>query len=335
MSISRRQVVFSALAVVLPMYSRKTVLAAEPITTGAAAAFVGLALLQGGISYVGGKVMSSALGDPTISDVRIWIQNAVAELEAYVSAELKIRLDALVMEQMRASLQGVTTILYEYASLKPKKQEQNKLLLQNSDIEISRLIPLSLNYDQALFITTTAMAYKLFSIYALYKLDKDPGHIKSARPMMDDFVKQASASRDRVGLSMSPKSHFSINCTIVGETKYTCIATQDGNAIVPSHTAPAQICRNGICRDSFDVMRESITKEIAQRTEPMQRQTDEFLKLANSSIRLAVDCYDKMCRQVGDKYSPPNSALPLLKIEQAIIPDILVMPGAVVLRPEP
>src|SRR5229473_63312 len=83
----------------------------------AVAAYVGLKLLDGAISYVGGQLMSHALGDPTITDVRAWIQNAVAEIEAFVSAELKRQLDEKTLQQMRAGLEGINTDLYHYAKL--------------------------------------------------------------------------------------------------------------------------------------------------------------------------------------------------------------------------
>jgi hypothetical protein len=325
--ISRRDVICGMLACASPLNRSAT--AQEPITLGTVAAFVGLALLQGAISYVGGQLLSSALGDPKISDVRAWIQNAVAELEAFVSAELRRQLDERVMEQMRADLQGITTDIYQYASLRPSSRQRNKYLLETSDTETARLVPLSLNYDQALFITTTAMAYRLFTLYSLYQLDRDPGHIKSARPIMDEYVKQTSIIRDRIGKQMSPATHFTINCSIVGETKYTCIGLRDGQPITPPYNAPAKI--NG--RDSFVVMTEAIKRRLAPLTDPMQKQTDEFLKSANSSIQLAIDCYGKMCRRVGDRYSPPPGAPPLLNIAKATIPNIVVMPGAIVTRP--
>jgi hypothetical protein len=273
--------------------------------------------------------MASALGDPRISDVRAWIQNAVAELEAFVSAELKRQLDEKTMEQMRAELQGITTDIYQYASLEPANRERNKYLLETCDTQSASLVPLSLNYDQALFVTTTAMAYRLFTLFALYELDKDKGHIVSARPMMDEFVKQASIIRDRVGKQMSPTTHFTINCTIVGESKYTCIGLRDGAPVTPPYTAPPKI--NG--RDSFDVMTEAIKARLAPLTNPMQKQTDDFLKSANTSIKLATDCYDRMCRRVGDSYSPPAGAPPFLNIAQATVPRFVIMPGAVVTRP--
>ncbi|MES5482101.1 hypothetical protein QMZ05_05030 [Bradyrhizobium sp. INPA03-11B] len=294
----------------------------------AVAAFVGMALLQGAISYVGGQMMSNALGDPTITDVKTWIENAVAEIEAFVSAELRRQLDEKVLEQMRANLQGIVTDIYQYASLDPSNRKQNRYLLETCDTTTAALVPLSLNYDQALFVTTTAMAYRLFNLYALYELDNDPGHIRSARPMMDDFVVRSAAIRNRVEMQMSPATHFKINCSIKGETDYTCIGLQDGQPITPPYHAPPTI--NG--KDSFQVMRDSIKQRMAPLTDPMQRRHDDFLTSANNSIQLAIECFDKMCRKIGDTYSPPPNFTALSSAEVAVVPAMLVMPGAIIAR---
>ena len=192
----------------------------------------------------------------------------------------------------------------------------------------SRLLPLALKYDQALFIATAGMAYRLFTLYALYQLDRDPGHIRSVRPLMDDFVKQASLARDRIGHEMAPSTHFKINCTIVGQTRYTCRGLRDGQPITPLYEAPPLI--NG--RDAHDVMREAIRRSWAPITEPLQRQADDFLKSANTSIKYAIQAYDQMCRRVGDTY--PNSSRNITAAEHwaADDPPILVMPGAIVIR---
>ncbi|WP_128931939.1 hypothetical protein [Bradyrhizobium zhanjiangense] len=101
---SRREMICGLMATTLP-FSRSAA-AQEPVTLGSAAAFVGLALLQGAISYVGGRLLASALGDPVISDVQSWLKNAIAELEAFVSAELRRQLDERVIEQMSRGLAG-------------------------------------------------------------------------------------------------------------------------------------------------------------------------------------------------------------------------------------
>ena len=160
------------------------------------------------------------------------------------------------------------------------------------------------------------MAYRLFTLYALYQLDRDPGHIRSVRPLMDDFVKQASLARDRIGHEMAPSTHFKINCTIVGQTRYTCRGLRDGQPITPLYEAPPLI--NG--RDAHDVMREAIRRSWAPITEPLQRQADDFLKSANTSIKYAIQAYDQMCRRVGDTYPIPPGTSPLLNIGPPTIP---------------
>ncbi|WP_271595926.1 hypothetical protein [Bradyrhizobium sp. CCBAU 25360] len=141
----------------------------EPATLGSAAPFVGLALLQGAISYVGGRLSASALGDPVISDVQSWFKNAIAELEAFVSAELRRQLDQRAMEQMRADLPGINTNLCQYSSLRASNRPRNKYLLERCDMTTASLLPLSLYYDQALFVTTIA-TYRLFTPPRIFRL---------------------------------------------------------------------------------------------------------------------------------------------------------------------
>lgn len=331
MTVSRRQVVMGSVATIL---LRLVPFPAQAQGLGAAAAWVGMKLLEGALNYAGGKLLAAALGDPTISDVRTWIQSAVAELEIFVSVELKRQLDGKSMEEMRADLQGVITNLHEYASLKPENREANRFLIENSNTATARLVPLSLNYDQAFFVTTAAVAYRLFALYALYQLDGDSGHITSARPLMDDFVKHAIVVRDRIFIAMSPETHFRINCGVIGEDKFYCSATRDGQLIVPLMTAPPQICRRGVCRDSDEVMRETIERKLAPLTQPMQAQAEQFQLLANSSIKLAIDAYTAMSGQVGQEYSPPVEAASLAKSDLASFPEMVVMPGAIVVRPD-
>jgi hypothetical protein len=333
MWMTRRRSVLGALALGLPTYG-SAVARADPVTVAGAASFVGLALLQGAVSYVGGKALASALGDPTISDVHTWIQNAVAELKAFVSAELQLRLDELVLEQMRADLQGTITNLYQYASLDPENRSSNRFLIEAATVSTARLLPLSMNYDQAIFITTTTMAYRLIALQALFELDNDSGHIKSARPMIDGFVSHTGAVRDRIGVQMSPHTRVRVDCGIIGETKFYCSAAVDGQLVVPLMTAPPEICRpQKGCMDSHEVMREVIAEKISHLTVPMQEQTDAFLAAANASINLSIDCYDKMCQKVEDSYKPSQGVPVLMNLAPPFFPDIVVMPGAIVVRP--
>jgi hypothetical protein len=109
---------------------------------------------------------------------------------------------------------------------------------------------------------------------------------------------------------------------------YTCTGLRDGNPITPPYHAPPEI--NG--KDSFGVMRKAIKQRIAPLTEPMQKNHDEFLKSANSSIQLAIECYSEMCKKIGEEYSPSPNSAPLLNIEEAIVPSTVIMPGAIIVR---
>ena len=158
----------------------------------------------------------------------------MSELEEYVSAELKRQLDAEVVEKMRAELQGVLDNIGEFANLTPENQIKNRFLIEYCDTATAELIPLSLNYDQALFISTAAMAYRLFVLFALYKLDQDPGHIVSARPRMDEFFKETLAIREKVSARLAPEAHFSGQCQpiIQHHTGAPCVITKDGVEVV-------------------------------------------------------------------------------------------------------
>jgi len=331
MNFSRRQVLAqvaaAGAAVCLPIRSY-----ADPITFSMAAAYVGKELLSGAIQYVGGKIMAQVLGDPTISDVKAWIQEAVAELEAYVSAAL----DAKVIEQMQADLESVNTRLHEYAALRPANQKTNRHLIEVCNDVTSGLLPLSLNYDQALFITTATMGYRLFSLYALYQLDKDPGHIAAAKDTMDDFVIRTMATRDKIAKSLDP-STLAGGCgrhdiTIgpiqhqVTHVFWNCNVSHNGQVIW------AQTFRD----TSEAAARAQFAAQLDQDKKQFTALYDGFLGAINPSIASAVLAYQDMCRKIGKTYTPP------MPIHSALNPQVenggnespnpvtIKMPGAVV-----
>jgi len=72
----------------------------------------------------------------------------------------------------------------EYVSLEATIQPQNRTLLANCDLISAGLVPLSQQYDQAFFVSTVALGYRLATLFALYNLDKGrnnsgSGHISA------------------------------------------------------------------------------------------------------------------------------------------------------------
>ena len=280
-----------------------------------AAIFVGLALLRGAISYVGGQLMASALGGARITDVRTWIAEAVAELEAFVSAELRRQLTELVLNQMRADLEGVIQNVTEYSRLQPANLASNRFLLESCDTRTASLVPLSLNYDQALFISFSAMAYRFFTLFGLYDLDHDQGHIDFARPSVDDFITKTLAAQNRIEKTLNPGTRL-VKHIVDRPPRSSSYITLDGN-IVWQH--------NG---DDFDNIQ--VNAAYGRLFAPVQQQYVEFIDKTNAAIILTATCYDDMCRKIGKTYPIPNLEVAVPVID--IVPPLTIRGAAFIMR---
>jgi uncharacterized membrane protein YgcG len=310
----------------------------------AAAAWVGLALLYGAISYVGGRLMQSALGGAVLGDVKTWIEEAVAELEAFVSAELRKQLTDMVVNQMQADLEGIVQNITEYASLKPQNQLANKFLLEYCDTKTAELVPLSLDYDQAISVTTAAMAYRLFALYGLYELDHDQGHISSAKLMMNDFVTKTLAIRDRIAAAMAPETRLVIRIDpgFSGGGGGGGGGGDEGGEGGGGGGPGAPIWYGNILLDGKPVWRpqtEYTSEQDAMNAAkavwtnlavPVRQQQQDFLSQVNSAVKYAAICYNDMCKKIGSGYPIPPSVAAAPELP---IPKTLIMHGAVIIGP--
>lgn len=319
---------------------------AEPITASGVAAYVGLKLLDGAISYAGGEALRKALGRPTLSDVELWIRAAVDELKTFVSEELRRSLKESAVDEIRSELLGTRDNLYHYASLSVDNRGEYKYLIEDSGTRTARLLQRSLQYDQAYFVTTAAMAFRLFVLYTLYKIDKDAGHIESAKPTVDEVLKRLSESRDRIAYEMSPDRHYGLSCEseFIGnkwhdnfdafqpngnhQMLYTCYGTKDGNRITESYSTLFD-SYGSLGNAEFDHVRKQVEEALAPHTEPLQRQTDTFMDHANWSLHAIYTCYRAMRGKVGMLYEYPEGMTPI-EPGDMVMPSVVRMPGATV-----
>lgn len=319
MSVNRRHILItsaSGVALVLPV---KSAYALEPITAG----WVGMKLLEGAIAWVGGQLLSSALGAATITDIRGWIAAAVAEIEAFVSEELRRQLTQLVLDEMRADLQGVIQLMNQYASLEPSSRVANRTLLEDVNTITATRIPRVSKYDQALPILATFMAYRLIGRMELFVLDKDPGHVRSMRAEIDAFVVRVKEIRATVGPKLEVSARLkSLGCKPLPRSEGTrsqagCEYEIDGQRLL-DYTDPPRRTSNMID---------------AEVRGSLQKQHDTFVADANGYLSLCTTCYDAMCRKIGDTYpieggtaglSATRNRLQLSRITAA--PSALVMP---------
>ncbi len=202
-----------------------------------AASYVGEKLLGGAIGYAGGLILSKALGEVTLLDVKKWIDGAVAELERFISDELRRKFYEQAEQNMTADLRMVEESLGQYASL-TAGQSGSKYLLENSDTSSARLVPYSAQFDQAIFITSAAMAYRLLTLYSLYKLDHDSGRLAHEQNLVESTINSIWHSTERLLAALEPNRHLSSECRAQSGNTIFCWNSDDGDKFGGFYTSP-------------------------------------------------------------------------------------------------
>ena len=304
----------------------------------AVAGFVGLALLKGVLSFVGGKALQSALGDPKISDACIWTRQTIEEFKAFISEELRRQLDEYALDELETDLKSTLDNLHHYARLSLGSQAKNRSLIEAVSESTTRLVRRSLEFPAAYFVTTAAIACRFFALYSLYKLDDDPNHIRGSKGMVDDVVTGLLLSRKSLSDEMSPEAHFDIVCETKVYTEYVdelrpsykhfafCFGTRDGHRVTDRYSRELYISQE----DVWPSLRQQVEIALEPLTTPMRQEAQEFMKTANTSLCEVIRCYDDLCKQIDESYKPPEDAECLLGIETVDIPDLVKMPGATV-----
>jgi hypothetical protein len=156
-----------------------------------------LALFDGAVQYVAGKIMANALGDTNTNnkDVKEWVDGAVNELKAYVREELDIR-DVRKMQSDLYSVRDAVKLLSAFDSAEDKMEQRG--LATNCDMIASSLVYWSVQYPQAYFISSAAMAYRLFCRQFQYSLEHKPGYISTLQDSMNEYVRDSIALRQTI-----------------------------------------------------------------------------------------------------------------------------------------
>jgi hypothetical protein len=293
------------------------------------AAYVVEYLVQGAIAYVGGQLMASALGGATITDVRTWIREAVAELEGFISAKL----DEKTIEDMTADLDGVRKSLREYSALSKGKQRENRFLIENADISTGRLTSLALKYDQAFLILVTGMAYRFFALFALYKLDKDAGHITQAKDEVDDFLLKMNDMYGRLHAKLAPSLRIRVDCYM--DPGSPGQSGQTGH--MPDGFNACDVYLDGVSVNSFysdylDGAEKIASQKFVESLIPVLKQAEQDHEdKCMGFLRNLILCYDGMLKAVhaGPYTAPITLPAPRPKPTTMMPPGIMLMPGAI------
>ncbi len=326
MALTRRRMIAATIATGFPF---------SPVVTlaqgweEAAAVFVGTALLQGAIAHVGGMLMTSALGEATITDVRTWIAEAVVELEAFFSAKI----DQNTIEMLVSNVSGIQTNLHTYASLELKSRPANRYLIDTADVLTASSIDRLYNYPQAQEIWYTAIAYRYFEVWAHYLLDKDNGHIKAEKSFVDKFLTQALNSYNDTLKRLNPDNRIEISCAIQVVPPHIGVFPPDGGGSY----SYCNVLLDGNVLDTFDDDNDARPQANAFATTvraSIQPLYDNYRNKGSQLLQSTAACYQLMCKNAGvGNYNPPvNISIEITKeLFHGLNPGtIVVRPGAVV-----
>lgn len=237
--------------------------------------------------------MANALGSAKIVDVRTWIMEAVAQIQAFVHEELRKQLSKLVIDQMEAELQACISHANQYAALSRVNQAKNRALLEHINNTTASAIPRVRQFDQATPVLAGLMAYRLIARNGLYELDKDPGHITGMRSDMDAYI----LAMDEISKRVLPKLAVSARLVFDGcrslprsegsKNQAACRYIIDGKTEEP-YTNPPRYT-NAMIRAEYEKM--------------LQTQYDLFAAQTTSYKSYAENAFNKMCKKVGQSYA--------------------------------
>ena len=287
-------------------------------------ATAGKELLTIALSFLGRTFLNRAFGQGSASDVRTWIRDAVEELKDFVSEELRRQLDDRALDDMQDRVFALATNLHQYANLTTEDSKPaNLYLLKDASLSTAKLLPKSLRYDHAYFLTTAAIGYRLFALYELSQLHKEPGYISNAKDTVDSVVDALGSSCHRLAHKMSPEARLDtvlkqgshqimvqphhrapVHLPPEFETVYTatCFGTKDGVKVTDNFNVTGDTVLSE--SDLADIQRKA-EEALEPHARPMRAQTSEFLERANASVLGIIDCYSKMCEAIGEVYEPP------------------------------
>ena len=170
---------------------------------------LGKKLFDAGIEYAKGKALEDVFKEPTLVDVHEWVNQAVTSIESKVAA-LDAKIDQQNMDRMTSELDSIQDHFEHYSELPANQRERNRILLDQCDDKCSELLPLSQKYEQAFFLSSAVLGYKMLTRYALYELDRSHGagaevHVTNLEKTVRSYFEWASGARAKLVGKLMPR----------------------------------------------------------------------------------------------------------------------------------
>ncbi len=136
---------------------------------------LGEALYKKGIDYASGTLLQNIFKESKPVDAQEFMSEAVKGIESKI-AGLEAKIDQQNLDRMQSDLHGISSTFAEYVT--PLDQgEGDKSLLDYCDTTSATLLSLSMRYEQAFFLSTAVLAYRLLTRFALFQLARSSGRV--------------------------------------------------------------------------------------------------------------------------------------------------------------
>jgi hypothetical protein len=326
MLISRRSLIVGSAAFLGSTALSRPVWAVEPFT----ATWLAAAVLEAGLKWATGTALDAAMGGFTLNDVHTWIRQAVAEIEAFVSAKL----DEKVLEQIRSHVEAMRDLMNQYASLKPKKRFAGKFLLKHVDTTSAELLHLTFNYPQAMAIGFVALGYRMLAVTSLYKLERDAGFIVGDKQLIDDCIINYNKMYEGFRKGLSPESRIGRRCW---EDDPPGHPGDNGGPEVGSYNC--SVALDGVEVGSWDTSYINQEESVRRRADdyiqnklkpPVLENLHKFEAATLACFHKTIDTYTTMCKLAKITYKSPIE-FPAASLTADQPPRTLFMPGAAII----
>jgi hypothetical protein len=281
------------------------------------------ALIVGALEYVGGALLSSAIGGggAKIGDVKGWIEQAVRDLEAFVADQFEKH----EVEDIASYMDSVKSELDVFAGLSPAAQKNPRSLgnLQASNQKLVEIMDKAAAHPSACSAAIVGLGYALLIRQILYNYDRpnptspESSYIVKLKDYFENWLRGLCASREAIAKGLSPGAHVRVACsanyhalpsapdTLVGDM--ICCVIVDRIA-VKATTVPIDPAYNGSPGEPVAeaAARSALQADYISARLPFAKTEGDFRDAVNKSLRVAIKTYTAMCKQIGIVYTKPN-----------------------------
>jgi hypothetical protein len=173
--------------------------------------FIAQGIATGALSYVGGRILASVMGEPSLGDIQKMIKQALVDLTQYILEQLREIVTEDRVHHLEALAISVETNLRRYANLPKDIQRRNRYLIEEADKKTSEAIPACLIYKlNALPVLVVFISLRVIAIKALHEGERDTKPLRDLAKELSELLGDLKAmTNDYYNLMLEPERRLS------------------------------------------------------------------------------------------------------------------------------